>query len=118
VYDYWLPKTGAKLPAISIIEVGTVMQKEAGLGEQLTATEKGVYISVVLQLDVWALTAATVREVADKARYCLWINRDKFGDKGPLGIQVSGGVFRAEEGGVYRQQFTVEAVYAMTKLLQ
>ena len=120
IYNHWLPKVGVKLPAISIIEISAIMQQEAGIGEQLSATEKGVYIKIMLQLDVWARTALTVREIADKARYCLWINRTSFGDKAPKGIEVSADVWRFAETEqvkeeLYRKQFNVIATYAMTK---
>lgn len=119
VYDHWLPKTGAKLPAISIIEIATIMQQEAGIGEQLSATEKGVYIKIMLQIDCWARSAETVRQIADKARYCLWTNRASFGDKAPKGIEISADLWRFAEPGVeenvYRKQFNVIATYAMTR---
>jgi len=120
IYDHWLPKAGAKLPAISIVEVAAIMQQEAGIGEQLSATEKGVYIKIMLQLDFWARTALTVRQMADAARYCLWINRASFGDKAPKGIEVSADVWRFAESEqikeeLYRKQLNVQAVYAMTK---
>jgi hypothetical protein len=96
------------------------MQQEAGIGEQLSATEKGVHIKIMLQLDCWARTALTVRQVADKARYCLWINRASFGDKAPKGIEVSADVWRFAETELikeelYRKQFNVQAIYAMTR---
>lgn len=118
IYNYWLPPTGAKLPAISIIEVGGARQQEVGIGQQRTATEIAVNIPITLQLDVWARTASVVRGIADKVRFALWSNRSSFGDD-VKGVEVSSDVWRFSEPGtkeeLYRKMFTVQAVYKMAK---
>ena len=119
VYDHWLPKTGAKLPCISLVEIGGEKQKEAGIGQRISSTELGVFVPVTVQVDVWARSVSSIRDIADKARYALWKNRGSFGDKS-LNLIVSSDVWRSQETirvkeEIYRKMFTAQAVYAMTQ---
>jgi hypothetical protein len=122
VYDYWIPPSGHKLPCISIYEIGGGWQEEIGLGQNSDTGEVGIDLPIMLQIDVWGMTASDVRDLTEAARYGLWLSRGNFGNK-RKNLLISVDQWTppyspnyAEAQTPYRKTFMVKAWYAMTKV--
>ena len=74
------PTAGVKVPSIVMQKIGGPGEKPAGLGQRYSASRQGVYITLVIQIDVFHNNTTDLDAVTDRVLELLVKNTIEVGD--------------------------------------
>jgi len=74
------PTEGVKVPSIVMQKIGGPGEKPAGLGQVYSADRRGVYITLVIQIDVFHNNTTDLDAVADRVLTLLVEKKIRVGD--------------------------------------
>ena len=74
------PTEGVKVPSIVMQKIGGPGEKPAGLGQAYSADRKGVYITLVIQVDIFHNNTTDLDAVADRVLTLLVEKKIRVGD--------------------------------------